>query len=229
MVIYYNSMDSGFILINKPLGISSHAVVSYLRHLAGIRKIGHAGTLDPQASGLMILAVGRAATKNISQFVKMDKEYEAEIHLGITTDTYDREGKILSEYQGEKVDESKIILAINNFLGEQEQQPPMYSAKKVKGQKLYNLARQGKEIDRPKQKITISGLEIIDYSWPILRLKVACSSGTYIRTLAYDFGTFLGVGAYLSELRRTKVGSFTIDQAVELGKIDPSDWSTHLF
>jgi tRNA pseudouridine55 synthase len=224
-----NSMDSGFILIDKPLGISSHAVVGRLRRLTGIRKIGHAGTLDPQASGLMILAVGRAATKNISQFVKMDKEYEAEIHLGVVTDTYDREGKVLSEYQGEKLAEAKIILAVANFLGEQEQLPPMYSAKKVKGQKLYNLARRGKEIDRPKQKIAISNLEIMDYAWPLLRLKVACSSGTYIRTLAYDLGAFLGIGAYLSGLRRTKVGGFTIDQAVELGKIDPSDWSTHLF
>jgi len=222
-------MTSGFILIDKPLGLSSHAVVSRLRRLSGIKKIGHAGTLDPQASGLMILAVERAATKNISQFVKMDKEYEAEIHLGLTTDTYDREGKVLSEYQGEEIDRPKIISAINNFLGEQEQLPPMYSAKKVKGQKLYNLARQGKDIVRPKQKIVIYNLAVMDYNWPILKLKVACSSGTYIRTLAYDLGAFLGVGAYLSGLRRTKVGSFTIDQAVELGKIDPSDWQTHLF
>ncbi|MFA4942077.1 MAG: tRNA pseudouridine(55) synthase TruB [Patescibacteria group bacterium] len=222
-------MDTGFILIDKPLNISSHGVVNRLRRLSGIKKIGHAGTLDPQASGLMILAVGRAATKNISRFVKMNKEYEAEIHLGITTDTYDREGKILSEYQGEALDKEKIIIAVNNFLGAREQLPPMYSAKKVNGQKLYDLARKGQDIVRPKQAIIISDLEIIDYSWPILKLRVACSSGTYIRTLAYDLGNFLAVGAYLSGLRRTKIGDFAIDQAVELDRIETSDWQTYLF
>lgn len=222
-------MDSGFILIDKPLNISSHGVVNRLRHISGVKKIGHAGTLDPQATGLMILAVERAATKKISQFVKLSKEYEAEIHLGVITDTYDREGKVLSEYQGEELGLEKIKLAVNSFLGEQEQLPPMFSAKQVGGQRLYDLARQGKEIDRPKQQITISELEILDYSWPILKLRVACSSGTYIRTLAYDLGQFLGVGAYLSGLRRTKVGSFAIDQAVELDKIEISDWQTHLF
>ena len=222
-------MDSGFILIDKPLNISSHGVVNRLRRISGVKKIGHAGTLDPQATGLMILAVERAATKKISQFVKLSKEYEAEIHLGVITDTYDREGKVLSEYQGEELGLEKIRLAVNSFLGEQEQLPPMFSAKQVGGQRLYDLARQGKEIDRPKQQITISELEILDYSWPILKLRVACSSGTYIRTLAYDLGRFLGVGAYLSGLRRTKVGSFAIDQAVELDKIEISDWQTYLF
>ncbi len=222
-------MDSGFILIDKPLGLSSHGVVNRLRRLSGIKKIGHAGTLDPQASGLMILAVAREATKNISKFVKMDKEYEAEIHLGVTTDTYDQEGQILSEYKGEKIDKEKISAALSNFLGEQEQLPPMYSAKKINGQKLYNLARKGKEIDRPKSHITIHDLEILDYKWPILKLRVACSSGTYIRSLAADLGAFLGVGAYLSNLRRTKIGRFAIDQAVKLDKIEADDWQTYLF
>jgi tRNA pseudouridine55 synthase len=222
-------MNSGFILIDKPLAITSHTVVNRLRRLSGIKKIGHAGTLDPLASGLMILAVGREATKKIDQFVKMDKEYEAEIYLGATTDTYDREGAVTVTYQGIKINLEKIIVAVNNFLGEQEQLPPMYSAKKVKGQKLYNLARQGKDIERPKQKISISGLEILDYNWPILKLKVACSSGTYIRTLAHDLGNFLGIGAYLFGLRRSRIGEFTIDQAVELDKMEESDWQTYLF
>ncbi len=222
-------MNSGFILIDKPLGLSSHSVVNRLRHLSGIKRIGHAGTLDPKASGLMILAVGREATKEISQFVKMDKEYEAEIHFGLTTDTYDQEGQIISQYQGVGLHRKQIETALKNFLGSSEQLPPMYSAKKVKGQKLYHLARQGKDIERPKQLITLFNLEILDYSWPLLKLKVACSSGTYIRTLAYDLGVFLGTGAYLSGLRRTKVGNFAIDQAVELDRIEASDWQTYLF
>jgi len=221
--------DSGFILIDKPLNLSSHGVVYRLRRLSGIKKIGHAGTLDPQASGLMILAVGRESTKQISQFVKMSKEYEAEIHLGETSTTDDREGQIISTYNGAELELPKIKSALEHFLGESEQLPPMYSAKKVQGQKLYHLARQGKEIERPKQKITISHLEILDYNWPLLRVKVNCSSGTYIRTLARDLGGFLGVGAYLSGLRRTKVGDFALDQAVELDKIDASDWQQYLF
>lgn len=222
-------MDSGFILIDKPLNMSSHGVVYHLRRLSGIKKIGHAGTLDPKASGLMILAVDRSATKKISQFVKMDKEYEAEIYLGATSKTYDREGKILSEYQGKILDKENVVKAIEHFLGEQEQLPPMYSAKKVNGQKLYDLAREGRDIERPRQKITVYNLEILDYSWPLLKLRIKCSSGTYIRTLAYDLGNFLGVGAYLFELRRTKIGNFTIDQAVELDKLDNSNWRARLF
>jgi len=222
-------MNSGFILIDKPLGLSSHSVVNRSRYLSGIKKIGHAGTLDPKASGLMILAVGREATKEISWFVKMNKEYEAEIHFGLTTDTYDQEGQVISEYQSVALERERIQMALSDFLGDSEQLPPMYSAKKIKGQKLYHLARQGKDIERPKQLITLYDLEILDYSWPLLKLKVACSSGTYIRTLAYDLGVYLGTGAYLSGLCRTKVGSFAIDQAVELDRIEASDWQTYLF
>jgi len=211
------------------LGLSSHSVVNRLRYLSGIKKIGHAGTLDPKASGLMILAVGREATKEISWFVKMNKEYEAEIHFGLTTDTYDQEGQVISEYQSVALERERIQMALSDFLGDSEQLPPMYSAKKIKGQKLYHLARQGKDIERPKQLITLYDLEILDYSWPLLKLKVACSSGTYIRTLAYDLGVYLGTGAYLSGLCRTKVGSFAIDQAVELDRIEASDWQTYLF
>ncbi len=222
-------MASGYILIDKPIKMSSHGVVNRLRQLTHIKKIGHAGTLDPLATGLMLLAVGREATKKIIQFSQMDKEYLADIQLGEETDTYDREGRVISSYQGEKIKKGELVKALENFLGPQEQLPPMYSAKKVAGQKLYHLARRGKDIERPKQQVVISNLELLSYKWPLIKLRVSCSTGTYIRTLAYDLGRFLGTGAYLAGLRRTKIGPFAIDQAVELDKIGESDWEKRLF
>ncbi len=206
----------GFIVVNKPSGPTSHDVISYLRRLTGVKKIGHAGTLDPFASGVLVVAVGRKYTKQINQFVKLDKKYIAKLHLGAESSTYDREGKIILVKNPIKPDINKVKLVLNEFIGEQEQIPPMFSAKKYKGKKLYELARAGIEIKRKPALITIYSLELIDYNWPFLTIKVHCSSGTYIRSLAYDIGQKLGCGAYLEELERIAVGNFTINESTRL-------------
>jgi len=221
--------NSGFILIDKPIGRSSHSIVNQLRRITQIRKIGHAGTLDPLASGLLIVAIGRESTKQIDKFVKMDKIYEAEVFLGKTTDTYDAEGEVLTEYSGAKIKRRALKAALKDFTGEQLQIPPMYSAKKVGGKKLYELARKNIEIEREPSKITIYKIKILKYSWPKLKLRIYCSSGTYIRSLAYDLGQALGCGAYLSQLRRTKIDHFKVDRAKEIDKIKEDNWQKYLF
>lgn len=214
-----DNLNNGFLLINKPVGPTSHDIIDKLRKLTGIKKIGHAGTLDPFASGLLICAVGRESTKEIDKFVKLDKEYIATIHLGAVTDTCDRTGKIIQESErqaSEAINEQIIKKAAAEFVGEQLQTPPMFSAKKINGQKMYELARQGKTVERQPCAINIYVLEILNYAWPILKIKIKCSSGTYIRTIAYDLGESLGCGAYLEELVRTKIGEYNIEDAIRL-------------
>ncbi|KKR22010.1 MAG: tRNA pseudouridine synthase B [Parcubacteria group bacterium GW2011_GWE2_39_37] len=215
-------------LVDKPVGPTSHWVVGRLRRITGIRKIGHAGTLDPFASGLLLLAIGREATREINQFVKLDKEYIADIFFGAETDTYDREGKITRNYDS-IVSRSEIEEVLKNFLGCQKQLPPMFSAKKINGKKLYELARKNIEVERQPADIKIYELEILDYSWPILKLRVACSSGTYIRSLAFDIGRKLNCGAHLQELRRTRIGHFGLGGAVSIDELDENNWQEHLF
>ncbi|MDO8261452.1 MAG: tRNA pseudouridine(55) synthase TruB [Candidatus Magasanikbacteria bacterium] len=223
-----SQIQSGFILINKQTGISSHTVVNRLRRITSIRKIGHAGTLDPLASGLMILAIGRDATRKIDQYVKLDKEYIATLHLGAETDTYDREGEVINvdpNFSDRKIDEKIIQEILNKFLGEQDQIPPMFSAKKVNGQKLYDLARKGIEIERKPSRINIYNIEFIIYSSPLLKIKIKCSSGTYIRSIAFDFGRALGCGAYLEALERTEIGEFKIEKSFKLEELDSGNWA----
>ncbi len=208
--------EEGLWIINKPSGPTSHDIINYLRKSTGIKKIGHAGTLDPLASGVLIVAVGRKYTKQISQFVKLDKKYIAKLYLGAESDTYDKEGKIIFTKNLIGPDIKKIKIVLKGFIGEQEQIPPMFSAKKYKGKKLYELARQGIKIKRKPVKINIYDLELLNYSWPFLTIKVHCSSGTYIRSLACDIGKKLGCGAYLEELERTAVGDFTIKEAIKI-------------
>ncbi len=215
---------SGFLLINKPVGPTSHDVISRLRKITGIKKIGHAGTLDPLAEGLLLVAIGRQATKNIQQFVGLDKQYLAEIKLGEETDTYDREGQILKKYQGPKIEKKIIKNSLQKFLGEQKQMPPMYSAKQVAGQRLYVLARQHKTIDRPTSLIKINKLKLKKYQWPLVTLLINCSSGTYIRSLAYDLGLELGCGAYLYSLQRTKIGNYKLKKAQHLTALTTNNW-----
>jgi tRNA pseudouridine55 synthase len=223
-----NDLDHGFILINKPPGPTSHDIVNKLRNITGIKKIGHAGTLDPFASGLLIMAVGRQATRSISKFVKMDKEYEAEIFLGETTDTYDRTGIILEKNKVPNFIPEQICVVLRKFMGEIDQIPPMYSAKKVNGKKLYQLARQGKTLDIPPVKIHINEIEFLDYNKPILKIRVKCSSGTYIRSLAFDIGKELGTGAYLKELKRTAIGIFKVENSVAVENLSTDSWSVYL-
>jgi len=230
--------DAGFLMIDKPTGCTSHDIIYKLRKITSIRKIGHAGTLDPFASGLLICAVARTATREIDRFVKLDKEYIADLFLGARSDTYDREGKILENrenYNFSKKNcnvETRCIASIqevlDKFQGKQEQVPPMFSAKKVGGKKLYQLARKGIEIKREPFQIEIFEIELLDYAWPRLKIRVSCSSGTYIRSLASDIGDTLGCGAYLEELRRTRIGKFRIEEAVSIDKLDSNNWREYL-
>lgn len=228
--------ESGFLNINKESGMTSHDVVNQLRRITGIKKIGHSGTLDPFASGVLVCAVGRDATKKIREFLYMDKEYIAEIFLGAETDTYDRTGHITWNMEHGTSDvkvyhnlsQQDIKKNIFNFIGPQKQVPPMYSAVKREGKKLYELAREGKTIERGFSEIEIHEIEILDYQFPILKLRVKCSSGTYIRSLAHDIGKELGCGAYLKELERTKVGEFKVEKAVSLEDLNEGNWQDKL-
>ncbi len=222
-------MSGGFILINKPSGITSHDVVDELRKITKIKKIGHAGTLDPFATGLLILGIGREFTKKLSIFQKKDKEYVATLRLGAESDTFDRDGKIV-EKPVEKIPErEEIEKVLKSFLGEIEQIPPVFSAKKVRGRKLYELARKGIKVEPKPQKVKIYEISILEYKFPYLKIKVKCSSGTYIRSLANDIGKKLGCGAYVDELVRTKIGEFSIEKAVDLSKLNSQNWKEFIF
>ncbi|MCX6798043.1 MAG: tRNA pseudouridine(55) synthase TruB [Candidatus Falkowbacteria bacterium] len=219
---------TGFILIDKPLGPSSHTVVNRLRGISGFKKIGHAGTLDPLASGLLLLAIGREYTKKLGGLIKLDKEYWAEIYLGATSDTYDREGKVSQTYIGKRLSRSLVKKTLKNWEGEVKQKPPIFSAKKINGRKLYQLARQGKKIEIEPRLIKIYKIKILKYRWPILKIRINCASGTYIRSLAHDLGADLGCGAYLYNLRRTKIGQATIKKAIKLDKLTVEKLSKRL-
>ncbi|HSD12685.1 MAG TPA: tRNA pseudouridine(55) synthase TruB [Patescibacteria group bacterium] len=222
----------GFLLIDKPEGITSHDVVDRLRRLTGIRRIGHAGTLDPFATGLLIVGVGRGATKRLSEIMGKEKTYDATAVLGATSVTQDRTGTI-TETESEKVrkwpEESAVREAMAGFVGPQKQVPPMFSAKKIAGKKLYELARAGLEVERKPADITIHALELLRYAPPILSFRVRCSSGTYVRTLAHDLGHALGTGAYLEALRRTAIGEYRVENAAELAALTPENWQKALF
>lgn len=215
------STASGFILIDKPENWTSHDVVAYLRKVTGVKKIGHSGTLDPFATGLLIVGVGREATKRLDEFKAMDKTYEATLRLGAVSDTYDRTGTIvLSPHPAAPssliIGEEKIRQTLKKFIGAQTQTPPMYSAKKVGGKKLYELARKGIEIERRPEEITIYDIRLNGWEPEKNFLHITChvSSGTYIRTLAHDIGQALGTGAYCEELRRTAIGEYKVVDAI---------------
>lgn len=225
-MLHYINMHSGFILIDKPSGPTSHDIVDAVRHVAKIRQVGHAGTLDPFASGLLIIGVDKA-TKEMSRLVGLDKEYVATLTLGATSDTFDRTGKI-SESKTVSFSENEIKSVLKKFTGAIEQIPPMFSAKKVKGKKLYELARAGITIERKPVSLIIHELHLISFSKNELTIRVRSSSGTYIRSLADDIGQALGYGAYLKELRRTAIGPFRVDRAVTLSRIPKEPIETYL-
>lgn len=219
----YNSSDKknkmqGLYLINKPVGITSHDVIDRLRRITGERRIGHAGTLDPLASGLMLVAIGKGFTTKLSQYVGLDKEYEAELTLGQTSTTQDREGR-LTKVSDVKPSQSTIEKVLRNFIGKQKQVPPMFSAKKIGGRRAYELAREGEEGGLRSYPIEVFKIEVLDYNYPKLKICTKVSSGTYIRSLAYNIGQKLGTGAYLSALIRTKVGEYELARAVVLDEI----------
>jgi len=211
----------GVIVIDKPSGITSHGVVDVLRKAIGLKRIGHTGTLDPMATGVMVLLLGRAT--RIGRFLELEpKEYIAEALFGVVTDTQDITGKVTRE-SAKEVDVEDIKRLIPDFTGEIYQIPPMVSAIKIGGKPLYKLARQGKVVERPERRVTIYEFELLDFFETEGRQKavfrVLCSGGTYVRTLIHDLGERLGTGATLSSLRRTKVGKFTLHEAVNTDKI----------
>lgn len=218
-----------FILVDKPKGLTSHDVVDRLRKITGESTVGHAGTLDPNATGLLILGIGKGSTKELSKLAKETvKEYEAEITLGEVRDSDDVEGKIISKAKKFVAPgEMMVRLLLATFLGDKAQVPPKFSAIKTKGKKAYQLARKGKEVELKPRKVTIYSIKLVGYKYPKLSIATTVSSGTYIRALARDIGETLGSGGYLKNLRRTSIGLFQIDEAVKLDSLTKSNWKKY--
>jgi tRNA pseudouridine55 synthase len=218
-----NSQDvknaiSGALVVDKPVGMTSHDVVQAIRNGTGLRRAGHTGTLDPRASGVLVILVGPAV--RLSEYVSAsDKRYQAIVRLGGSTDTFDAEGKVTLSKDPLTVTEEQFDKALQTFVGEIEQTPPPYSAVKVQGRKAYEMARQGEEVDLTPRKITVHHLEVLEWAPPEVVIDVHCSSGTYVRSLANDLGVMLGCGAYLVGLRRTKSGRFSLRDSVPLRKL----------
>jgi tRNA pseudouridine55 synthase len=212
----------GLLLVDKPAGVSSFDVIRQLRRVANTRKIGHTGTLDPQATGLLPLVVGKCT--KLAKYLSLDvKEYEFEMELGVETETGDVEGEAVRECPWEHVTEEALREVCGRFVGEIEQVPPIYSAIKVDGTRAYELARQGEEFELDARTITIESLEVVSFDPPRARLHTRCGSGTYVRALVRDMGGELGSCAYTTAIRRTVVGSFTLDEATPLDAITPEN------
>jgi tRNA pseudouridine55 synthase len=222
---------SGVLVVDKPIGLTSHDVVQIIRRGTGIRRAGHTGTLDPRASGVLVILIGPAV--RLSEYVSAsDKRYQATIRLGSSTDTYDADGAVTNSASLEGVTEEKFEEILQQFVGEIEQVPPPYSAIKVKGRKAYEMAREGEEVDLEPRMIRVYSLEVLEWAPPEVVIDVYCSSGTYVRSLANDLGQKLGCGAHLIGLRRTKSGRFTLRDAVPLRRLqeafDAGNWYRHL-
>lgn len=206
-------MPKGILNVNKEKGISSARVVSLVRRALDIKKVGHTGTLDLEASGVLPIVVGKA-TRVSDYMMTKDKVYETELILGAKTDTLDAAGKIIAKSQ-KIIDKDQFLETMNTFKGEIEQIPPMYSALKVNGQKLYDLAREGIEIERKRRRVNIYDIDLLDFDFPRAKIRVTCSKGTYIRTLVDDIGEKLGTFAYVDNLVRVRVGEFDIKDAIK--------------
>lgn len=207
------------ILVNKPLDWTSFDVVARVRKMLAIKKIGHAGTLDPKATGLLILCTGKM-TKRISDFIDLRKEYYGTMELGATTSSFDSETEIVEKKEFREITETQIRNTFTSFLGIQKQLPPMYSAIKVNGRRLYKSARKGKEVFRPVREIEVDFFELLNFTPPSVSFRVRCSKGTYVRSLVHDVGQKLGCGAYLTSLCRTKIGNFSVEDALEIQQIE---------
>jgi len=216
-----SNTKEGIILINKPKGITSHDLVDIVRRRLGTRKVGHAGTLDPLAEGLMIILVGRF-TKFFPKFVNFDKEYSGILKLGQVTTTGDSEGQVIKQGAVEIISETELRAAFEKFIGDIQQVPPMVSALRIKGKRLYDLARRGIVVARAPRAITIHSLEIVKIDLPFVEFHTRCSKGTYIRKLAEDIGEVLACGAHMVKIVRTNIGPFKLDQAIEPANIDES-------
>lgn len=215
-------LKEGILLVDKPEGRTSFSLIRSLTKLIGVKKIGHAGTLDPFATGVMVMLIGRRFTRLSDILLFEDKEYAGVAHLGTTTDSYDCNGKVVG--RSKKVPTYEEILeAAQYFQGEIQQIPPMFSAKKINGKKLYEYARKGLSIERRHSTVQVY-LQITKYEYPCLYFSVQCSKGTYIRSIAHELGNMLGCGAYLEELRRLRSGNFSIDQCIDGRLLDCSDF-----
>lgn len=233
-----DSIKGDVILVDKPAGMSSFGVVARVRRKLseqagmievvgkdGVRqqkrrkvKVGHTGTLDPFATGLLILLAGKE-TKKANDFLKLDKEYVATVRLGAVSTTGDPEGTITEQNVAQKPNKAAVEKCVQNLVGENWQQVPQFSAVKINGQRAYKLAREGKAVEMPVRKVQIYEIELLEYEWPDLKIRCKVSSGTYIRALGEDIGKALGTGAYVTELRRTQVGNYRIEQAKTLEEL----------
>ncbi len=220
----------GLLILNKPGGLTSHDVVNRVRRATHIRQVGHAGTLDPMATGVLVMCVGQA-TRISEYLLGHDKTYRATIRFGVETNTYDADGEVVATH-AVQVERAEVEQVLHSFVGEIRQIPPMYSALKRDGQKLYDLARQGIEIEREARAVTVYTIDLRDYQAPDVTIDVHCSAGTYIRSIAHDLGVMLGTGAHLMVLTRTASGPFTEQQAIELDAFEASaregQWQTLL-
>jgi tRNA pseudouridine55 synthase len=207
--------NDGLLLVDKPSGPTSHDIVAKIRHRFRIAKVGHGGTLDPMATGLLILLLGKG-TKISERVMGHDKTYEATLRLGIETDSQDADGQIVAEKDAAAITAAQVAEQMKLRLGDQMQMPPMVSAIKIQGVPLYKLARKGETVERPPKLIHVYRFELLDFTPPDARFVVECTKGTYIRTLAHDIGQALGVGAHLVQLRRTKIGQFDVAHASTL-------------
>jgi tRNA pseudouridine55 synthase len=228
---HIKNVVSGVLVVDKPVGLTSHDVVQIIRRGTGIRRAGHTGTLDPRASGVLVVLIGPAV--RLSEYISAsDKRYQATLRLGTSTNTYDAEGRITAYSAVTSISEEQFQDLLGDFTGEIEQIPPPFSAVKVKGRKAYEMARQGEEVELKPRKINVYSLELLEWAPPEAVLDVYCSSGTYVRSLAHDLGNELGTGAHLIGLRRTKSGRFTLRDAVPLRTLQDAfiagDWYKYL-
>jgi tRNA pseudouridine55 synthase len=207
--------EGDLLLVDKPRGWTSFDVVNKIRRMYGVRRVGHAGTLDPLATGLLIICTGKR-TRDLQQFVGLEKEYEAELELGATTPSYDAETEVSERRSTEGITEERVREVLREFVGTQSQVPPIWSAVKVNGRRLYDYARKGEEVVRKPREVSITAITATRIAVPMVDCTVVCSKGTYVRTLAHDIGERLGCGAFLRGLRRTRIGSYDVRDAFTL-------------
>lgn len=219
----------GILLVDKPVGPTSHDVVAKVRRVAGLRRVGHAGTLDPFASGLLILLLGQA-TRLSEYLLGLDKDYLATARLGVETTTCDPEGEVVVENRGwEDLEAQEVGRALSSFLGRILQEPPVYSSKKIRGEAAHRRVRRGEVVQMKAVEVTVHRIKLLEFSPPEIRFQLSCSSGTYVRALGRDLGKKLGVGAHLTSLRRTGIGALSVDDSISLQELeDTREWQERL-
>jgi len=225
MTQHIHDAPEGILLVDKPQGITSHDVVAKMRRVFHMKKVGHAGTLDPMATGMLLILIGKA-TKASQYLMSMDKEYAGRVKFGVVTDSQDADGEITEERPVPELTEAQVLAEMKTFMGDQYQTPPMFSAKKINGQKLYKLARQGITVEREPRVIHISRFDITKFELPEVSFIVGTSKGAYVRTIAHDLGERFGCGGHLNELRRTAVGQFRIEKASTIEELENMSPST---